>query len=80
MYMSSDSERDRRLDNFYRTFSKNIDEAIAEQDKELKQRYSQEFTDRMNQAEEYAKKGDYLKAGEYYFHAKMINDFLKMVT
>jgi hypothetical protein len=48
--------------------------------KELKQRYSQEFTDHMNQAEEYAKKGDYLKAGEYYFHAKMINDFLKMVT
>jgi ribosomal protein S20 len=68
--MSSDSERDRRLDNFYRTFSKNIDDAIAEQDKELKQRYSQEFTDRMNQAEEYAKKGIILRLGNIIFMLK----------
>jgi hypothetical protein len=48
--MSSDSERDRRLDSFDKAFSNDLDDAVEQQNTEIEQRYKQEFINEMNQA------------------------------
>ena len=60
--MSSDSERDKRLDNFNKTFSKDLNDALERQKKEIELRYRQEFTSEMNHAEDCAKNGDFIGA------------------
>ena len=74
--MSSDSERDKRLDNFNKTFSKNLNDALERQKKEIELRYRQEFTSEMNQAEECAKNGDFIGAEIHRLRAEMLNDLL----
>ena len=74
--MSASSERARRLDNFNKTFSKDLDYMIARQKNEIRQNYSQEFNDELNQAEICAKNGDMLGAMQHKLRAEMINDFL----
>jgi hypothetical protein len=53
--MSSDSERDRRLDTFDKAFSNDLDDAVERQNREIEQRYKHEFINEMDQAEECAK-------------------------
>ena len=74
--MSSDSERDKRLDNFNKTFSKNLNDALERQKKEIELRYRQEFTSEMNQAEECAKNGDFIGEEIHRLRAEMLNDLL----
>lgn len=75
--MLSDNERDKRLDSFDKTFSKDLDDALERQKKEIEQRYKQEFTSEMNQAEECAKNGDFIGAEIHRLRAEMLNDLLK---
>jgi len=49
---------------------------IARQKNEIKQNYSQEFNDELNQAEICAKNGDMLGAMQHKLRAEMMNDFL----
>jgi hypothetical protein len=55
--LSASSERARRLDNFNKTFSKDLDYMIARQKNEIRQNYSQEFNHELNQAEICANNG-----------------------
>jgi hypothetical protein len=75
--MSSDSERDRRLDTFDNTFSNDLDDAVERQNREIEQRYKHEFINEMNQAEECAKNGDFVRAGLHRLRAETIHEFLK---
>jgi hypothetical protein len=74
--LSASNERARRLDNFNKTFTKDLNDMIARQKNEIKQNYSQEFNDELNQAEICAKNGDMLGAMQHKLRAEMINDFL----
>ena len=74
--LSASNERARRLANFDKTFSKDLNDMIARQKNEIKQNYSQEFNDELNQAEICAKNGDMLGAMQHKLRAEMINDFL----
>lgn len=74
--MSSEDERDKRLDSFDKTFSKDLEDALDRQKKEIEQRYKQEFTSEMNQAEECAKNGDFIGAEIHRLRAEMLNDLL----
>ena len=74
--MSSSNERGRRLDNFNKTFSKDLNDMIARQKNEIRQNYSQEFNDELNQAEICAKNGDMRGAMQHKLRAEMMNDFL----
>lgn len=74
--LSASSERARRLDNFNKTFSKDLDDMIARQKNEIRQNYSQEFNYELNQAEICAKNGDMLGAMQHKLRAEMMNDFL----
>lgn len=78
--MTFPNERDIRLHNFNKTFSKDLDETIVQQEKEIKQKYSQEFDHELTQAELCAKNGDTLGAIEHKLRAEMINDFLKSLA
>jgi hypothetical protein len=75
--MSGGDERDKRLDNFNKTFSKDLDDALARQKREIEQRLSQDFTFELNQAEECTKNGDFIGASMHKLRAEMINDLLK---
>jgi hypothetical protein len=75
--MSSDNERDRRLDSFDKTFGKNLDDALERKKKEIEQRYEQDFTSEMNQAEECAKNGDFIGAEIHRLRAEILNDLIK---
>jgi hypothetical protein len=75
--VSSENERKKRLDNFDKTFNKDLADALQRQDMEIKQRYSQEFANEMNKAEECAKNGDFFGANLHRLRAGMIHDFLK---
>jgi hypothetical protein len=72
--LSASSERARRLDNFNKNFSKDLDEMIASQKNEIRQNYSQQFNYELNQI--CAKNGDMLGAMEHKLRAEMMNDFL----
>jgi hypothetical protein len=74
--LSASSERARRLDNFNKNFSKDLDDIIASQKNEIRQNYSQQFNYELNQAEICAKNGDMLGAMERKLRAEMMNDFL----
>lgn len=74
--MSSEDERDKRLDSFDKTFSKDLEDALDRQKKDIEQRYKQEFTSEMNQAEECAKNGDFIGAEIHRLRAEMLNDLL----
>jgi hypothetical protein len=74
--LSASSERARRLDNFNKNFSKDLNEMIASQKNEIRQNYSQQFNYELNQAEICAKNGDMLGAMEHKLRAEMMNDFL----
>ncbi len=74
--LSASNERARRLDNFDKTFSKDLNDAIARQKNEIRQNYSQEFNHELNQAEICAKNGDMLGAMQHKLRAEMMNDFL----
>jgi hypothetical protein len=75
--MSSDAERDKRLENFTNSYDDDLDKVIAQQDNELKQRLVQEFNSHMGQAEECAKNGDFPRAYQYWLYAKSVRDVLK---
>jgi hypothetical protein len=75
--MSSEDERDKRLDSFDKTFSKDLEDALERQKKEIEQRYKQEFTSEMNQAEECAKNSDFIGAEIHRLRAEMLNDLLR---
>jgi hypothetical protein len=75
--MLSDNERDKRLDSFDKTFSKDLDDTVERQKKEIEQRYKQEFTSEMNQAEECAKKLRLYWGEIHRLRAEMLNDLLK---
>ena len=74
--LSASSERARRLDNFDKTFSKDLNDMIARQKNEIRRNYSQEFNYELNQAEICAKNGDMLGAMQHKLRAEMMNDFL----
>jgi hypothetical protein len=74
--LSASNERARRLDNFDKTFSKDLNDMIARQKNEIRQNYSQEFNYELNQAEICAKNGDMLGAMQHKLRAEMMNDFL----
>jgi hypothetical protein len=74
--MSSETERRKRLDDFRRKFGKDIDEIWRQQDKSIKQSVINEFNYHMNQAEEWTKRGDKIKAMEHELYARLLNDKL----
>jgi hypothetical protein len=75
--MLSDNERDKRLDSFDKTFNKDLDDTVERQKMEIEQRYKQEFTSEMNQAEECAKKWRLYWGEIHRLRAEMLNDLLK---
>jgi hypothetical protein len=75
--MASDNELDKRLESFRKTFARDLDRTVRQRDEELNQRLVQEFHSHMDQAEECAKKRDFLGAERHTLYAEMIRDFLR---
>ena len=75
--MSSQTDRDNRLNSFREKFRKNLDYTNMELRSDIKQILSRDFEDELSKAEFSAKKGHMGDTAAHEQHAEIINNFLK---
>jgi hypothetical protein len=75
--VSSQTDRDNRLNSFREKFRKNLDDTNQELRSHIKQILSRDFEDELSKAEFSAKKGHMVDAAAHEQLADIINNFLK---
>ena len=75
--MSSQTDRDNRLNSFREKFRKNLDDTNKELRSDIKQILSRDFEDELSKAEFSANKGHMVDAAAHGQLADIINNFLK---